>query len=183
MTRAAKVWVALAWIGYAVLPWHLGGSLAWLVEGSVASGSGLALALAGRAWWLLPIAVPLLVATRPLAGALARPRVADWLVRAGLLGLILLVLQGASIGVNGWTAPWLASLFGAPGPSQGGMGPGAALTALAFLMLLCGGLAGRGWCRGDAFVVSSIGLVVALIAIFVFFPVATILASAFADDA
>jgi len=63
------------------------------------------------------------------------------------------------------------------------MGAGAALTALAFLMLLCHGLAGRGWCRGDAFVTSSIGLVAALIGVFVFFPVATILASAFADDA
>ena len=50
-------------------------------------------------------------------------------------------------------------------------------------MLLCHGLAARGWCRGDAFVVSAIGLVVALIAVFVFFPVTTILASAVRDDA
>ena len=50
-------------------------------------------------------------------------------------------------------------------------------------MLLCHGLAARGWCRGDAFVVSSIGLVVALIAVFVFFPVTTILASAVRDNA
>src|SRR5947209_18387883 len=109
MTRGAKAWVALAWIGYAVLPWYLGGSLTWLAEGSAASGSGLALALAGRAWWLVPIAIPLLVATRPLAGALARRRAADWLVAGGLLGLVLVALQGAAIGLNGWTAPWLAS--------------------------------------------------------------------------
>ena len=51
------------------------------------------------------------------------------------------------------------------------MGYGAALTAAAFLMLLCHGLAARGWCRGDAFVVGAIGIVVALIVIFVFFPV------------
>ena len=37
------------------------------------------------------------------------------------------------------------------------MGFGAALTAAAFLMLTCYGLAGRGWCRGDAFVVGAIG--------------------------
>src|SRR4051794_26545183 len=104
MTRAAKAWVALAWIGYAVLPWHLGGSLAWLVEGSAAGGSGLGQALAGRAWWLLPIAIPLLVASRPLAGALARARAADWLVAGGLLGLVLTGLQGAAGGVHGWAA-------------------------------------------------------------------------------
>ena len=63
------------------------------------------------------------------------------------------------------------------------MGYGAALTATAFLICLCHGLAARGWCRGDAFVVSSIGIVIALIAVFVFFPVSTILASAFGDDA
>ena len=33
------------------------------------------------------------------------------------------------------------------------MGIGAGLTALAFLMLLCRGLAARGLCRGDAFIV------------------------------
>jgi len=49
--------------------------------------------------------------------------------------------------------------------------------------LLCHGLAARAWCRGDVFVVASIALVVALIAIFVFFPVTTILASAFQDKA
>src|ERR687893_587741 len=90
---------------------------------------------------------------------------------------------GYAIGLNGWTASWLAALFGGPGPRQGGMGFGAALTALAFLLLLCQGLAARGWCRGDAFVVSSISLVVALIAVFVFFPVSTILASAVQDNA
>src|SRR3954462_12253704 len=114
MTRAAKAWVALAWIGYAVLPWHLGGSFAWLVDGSAANGSGLGQALAGRAWWLVPIAIPLVIAARPLLGALARRTAADWLVAAGLVGVLLTGLQAATIGLNGWTTPWLANLFGAP---------------------------------------------------------------------
>jgi iron(III) transport system permease protein len=63
------------------------------------------------------------------------------------------------------------------------MGLGAALTSLSALMLMCHGLAGRGWCRGDAFVTSAVGVVIALIAVFVFFPVVKILASAFQDDA
>jgi len=62
------------------------------------------------------------------------------------------------------------------------MGLGAGLASVAFLMVLCHGLAAQGWCRGDAFVVSSIGLVLALITLFVFFPVSTILVSAVQDN-
>ncbi len=39
-----------------------------------------------------------------------------------------------------------------------------------FLIIMSYGLAGRGWCRGDAFIVSSIAIVVALIMLFVFLP-------------
>jgi iron(III) transport system permease protein len=64
-------------------------------------------------------------------------------------------------------------------PTQAGMGYGALLVATGFLMLFCLGLAARGFCRGDAFVVGSIGVVVATIAAFVFFPIGVMLASAF----
>jgi iron(III) transport system permease protein len=63
------------------------------------------------------------------------------------------------------------------------MGYGAFLLALALLMLLCHGLAARGFCRGDAFTASAIGLVVALIAMFVLFPIVQMLASAAQDNA
>src|SRR5260370_5513337 len=49
-------------------------------------------------------------------------------------------------------------------------------------MLLCQGLRGRGWCRGDAFIIGAIGAVVALTVIFVLFPVVIVLTSAFRDD-
>ncbi|MFL4975415.1 MAG: ABC transporter permease [Microvirga sp.] len=181
VSRAARVWLGLAWGGYAVLPWYLVGGLSGYPFGE--AGSGLALALVGKAWWLLPFLVPLSVATLPLLVRADRETTARWLVLAGLLGLAWLVAEGFAIGHRGWSAAWLADLFGAPGPRQGGMGFGAALVGLAFLMLLCHGLAARAWCRGDVFVVASIALVVALIAIFVFFPVTTILASAFQDKA
>src|SRR5689334_15818158 len=70
-----------------------------------------------------------------------------------------------------------------PGPQQQGMGLGALVVGSSLLLLGCRGLAGLGWCKGDAFVTSSIGVIVALIALFVFFPIAMILASAFADQA
>jgi iron(III) transport system permease protein len=170
--------LALAWIGYAVLPWYFAAGLS-----SLATGSGLALGVTGEAWWLLPIVAPLVAASRPLVGIVTRESTGRWLIASGVAGLALIIGQGFAIGLNGWTAPWVAALFGDPGPRQGGMGFGAALTSFAFLMLLCQGLAARGWCRGDAFVVSSIGLVVALIAVFVFLPITTILASAVQDNA
>lgn len=181
--RATMGWLAAAWLGYAVLPWYASGRLAWFTDG-LADDSGLALGLSGRALWLLPILAPLLGASLPL---LLRPGdragTSRWLVVAGGVGLALIVVQAAAIGMAGWTSASLASLLGGPGPIQGGVGVGAALTAVSALMLLCRGLAGLGWCRGDAFVVSSIGLVVAAIGLFVFFPVLIILASAVRNDA
>ena len=181
MNRTAQVWLALGWIGYAVLPWHLTGGLLGDLFGD--AGSGLGLGLSGRAWWLLPFVLPFALATLAALAPLGRDTKARLLVLAGAVGLVWFVLQGFAIGLNGWTAAWLAELFGAPGPRQGGMGFGAALAALALLMMLSQGLAAMGWCHGDAFVAATIGVVVALIAVFVFFPVLSILASAFRGDA
>ncbi|WP_134499895.1 ABC transporter permease [Microvirga pakistanensis] len=181
MSRATLGWIVLGWVGYALLPWYGFDRSAAPNFASYIGGSGLAHGLKG-AWWLLPVLSPLLMSLRP---ALLPPRNGNstWLIASGILGLGLIVLQGFSIGLNGWTLDALRSLTGGTGPSQGGMGYGAALTSIAFLIILCHGLAARGWCRGDAFVTSSIGTVVALITVFVFFPVTTILASAFADNA
>jgi iron(III) transport system permease protein len=109
-------------------------------------------------------------------------RRASWLVVCGFGGFAYLLLQGFAIGLNGWNAEWLAALFGAPGPQQQGMGVGALIAATALLLLGCRGLSRWGWCRGDAFIVSSITVIAVLIALFVFFPVAKILISAFTDN-
>ena len=181
MSRATLGWIVLGWVGFALLPWYgFERSAAPTLADYFVSGSALFHGFRG-AWWLLPILVPLGMALVPVVRPTADSK-GTWLVASGLLGLGLIVVQGFSIGLNGWTLEILKSLFGEPGPRQAGMGYGAALTATAFLIVLCHGLAARGWCRGDAFVVSSIGTVIALIIVFVFFPVSTILASAFADN-
>ena len=59
---------------------------------------------------------------------------------------------------------------------------GAFLLCLACLVLLCHGLAARGFMKGDAFLTSTIGLVVGLVVVFVFWPVATVLSSAVRDE-
>jgi iron(III) transport system permease protein len=186
MKRSTATWLAVGWIGYALLPWYgseqsslLQLALIWPRE---AAAPGLLAGFAGARPWLLALAVPLLLPILPALG-LRRWRGGDLLVAAGILGLVLVCAQGLAIGHRGWAAPWLSSLFGAPGPTQPAMGYGGALTALAFLMLLCQGLAARGYCRGDAFVASAIGLVLSLIIVFVFYPLLIVLLSAFRDNA
>ena len=57
------------------------------------------------------------------------------------------------------------------------------MEASAFLFLLTQGIAARGAVNGDIFVVSAIGGVIAIVATFVFFPIATMLITAFiAED-
>jgi iron(III) transport system permease protein len=180
LSRSTIAWIALAWAAFLLMPWYIGGDGGALLSLVNPARSGLVLGASG-AVWLLPLLVPLLVAARPLVGPLSRDEAGPWLVTAGILGLALLALQGFAVGISGWNAAWLQAALGS-GPSQAGMGLGAALLAGALLMVLCHGLAALGWCRGDTFVVASIGAVVALIAVFVFFPVGRVLISAVQDN-
>ncbi|WP_046864342.1 ABC transporter permease [Microvirga massiliensis] len=182
MRKSAGAWLVAGWAGFALLPWYETGSWPW-PAGVGHAESALALLATGQAMWLLPIGLALVVASSALLPTARRENAARWLVISGGAGLGLLILQAFAIGLNGWAFPNLDALFGAPGPSQAGIGLGAALTALALLMMLSYGLAGLGWCRGDAFVVGAIALVVSLITLFVFYPVLRILTSAVEDDA
>jgi iron(III) transport system permease protein len=146
-----------------LLPWYA-------VEGARWGAPALWHGLQGKPW-LLVLFLPLiaLLAARPWR--LSRARAGTVLMLAGAVGFLLLLAQGflfrhPNITPAGW-------------PTQPGMGYGALLAALGLLMLFCQGLAARGFCRGDAFVVGAIGLVVVSIAAFVFFPILVMLESAF----
>jgi iron(III) transport system permease protein len=158
-------WLVIGWAGLLVLPWY--GLDNAVSPPAVFIGSA----------WLLPLALPLLVAVWASFG-FTRPRA---LIAAGAAGLIWLIGQGLLIVQHGWAFAWLTAWFGA-GPSQPAMGWGAVCYALACLMLLAYGLARLGACKGDVFVVGAILLVVGLIALFVFYPVLCILASAVRDN-
>jgi iron(III) transport system permease protein len=183
MRSATKLALLLGWLGFALLPWYLveGMSLAsfgWLVGYPFGrAGSALVLALSGQAPWLLPVGAALTAATAMVASRDAG-RTAAVLVWAGGLGMALFFAQGFAIALPNQGIPWLAALLGGAGGSQRGIGAGGFLTVLSLLLLLCHGLAYRGICRGDIFTASSIGIVVLLIGLFIFFPVATILRSA-----
>jgi iron(III) transport system permease protein len=149
--------------GLAAAPWYA-------TEGARWGASALVHGFQGRAW-LLALFVPLLAVLAARPWRLPRMRAGTVLMLVGGSGLLLLLLQGflfrhPNITPAGW-------------PTQPGMGYGALLAALGFLMLFCQGLAARGFCRGDFFVVGAIGLVVAAIAAFVFLPIFVMLASAF----
>ncbi|MBW0003230.1 MAG: iron ABC transporter permease [Hyphomicrobiales bacterium] len=181
MNRVTRL-IALAGVGaYVLLPWYSSGEPALASYPFGASGSALALAVSG-AWWLLPLALPLYACLHIAWRGTWNERNADWLSLCGFSGLAYLLVEGFAIGLHGWNAEWLGSVFGAPGPSQPGMGIGALIVATTLLLLGCRGLARKGWCRGDAFIVCAIGVIGVLLAAFVFFPVVKILASAFTDN-
>ena len=121
-------------------------------------------------WWLgIPGMIFLAaLATRLFSTSRLRSNLLVW---TGVLGLAFLALQGFAIGFTGWTWTISENLFGPMATGQPSMGAGACLMGLSFLLIFSFGLAERGVLKGDAFVVASIALLVALVAIFVFYPV------------
>lgn len=165
-------------IGAILLPWYgLPASLwpmAWLGQfGAPDAAPALIQALAHGRWWLWPVVIALAMPLAVIGRAPPRT-VANVAIVAGGFGLAWFFLQGFAVGLNGWSWGWLEALFGPVAP-QPGLGYGALVTGSALLLLMTVGIAGRGAMRGDTFLVSSIGVVVVSIGIFVFFPVFMIL--------
>ena len=107
-----------------------------------------------------------------------RPLLRPLLIAIGAIGFCYFLLQGFGIGLRGFQWQWLTLLFGELDGRQFGMGWGALLVSGAFLFLFTLGLAARGAVGGDEFVVGSIGFIVAVVAIFIFMPIAQMLGSA-----
>jgi iron(III) transport system permease protein len=179
------LWTAVGLIGVAVLPWY--GldrgffSFTWLTRGypfDAKVAPALFQVAQGKSWWLSPI-LPLLLTPLALWG---RDKADPWfsrvLIACGAAGLAWFFFQGYAIGLHGWRFTWLETLFGPLDDRQFGMGYGALLVAAAFLFLLTSGIAARGVIGGDVFVVGAIGLVLALVTIFIFVPILEMLASA-----
>jgi iron(III) transport system permease protein len=183
------LWMIAGWVGFAVLPWY--GiddnvfTLSWLLDGwpldeDVAPAAFLA--ATGRKLWLAPLVLFLLLPLATRGRPKADPLFARILIVAGLGGLAWIAAQGWAIGLRGWQHGWLEGLFGPLDDRQFGMGYGAALTALSFLFLLTTGIAGRGAVGGDVFVVGAIGFVVAVVGLFIFYPVLQMLGSAMVTE-
>lgn len=182
-------WIFAGWVGFAVLPWY--GvedgffSFDWVFDGYPMDrdyAPAAFLLAQGKNLWLAPLVLGLMAPLLAIQLKKSDPRYGALLLAVGAAGLAWMVAQGLAIGIRGWTADWLGMVFGAIETRQYGMGYGALMTASAFLFLFTQGLAARGAINGDVFVVSAITGVIAIVAIFVFFPIAKLMAAAFISD-
>ena len=179
------LWWTLAALGLLILPWHWqqdGHSLLGLFalfNGDVEATSAFSQALFHGRFWFWPVLLALAIAVPALGGSLTRGAKGRLLTAAGLFGLVAIILQGWMIGPRGFFSVTLREVFPDFEQRQFGIGAGSALTFFAFLFLYTEGLALRGRFGGDRFIAGAVGFLVACIALFTVWPVATILGQAF----
>lgn len=183
------MWWLVGLAGYCLLPWYVLDEGLWSFEwlwGGYPFDSDYApalfLLLQGEKGWLAPLGLVLLMPPVILFTDKSHPRFSRLLIVAGGVGLCYLMLQGFAIGIRGWNAPWLATVFGELQDRQFGFGYGAMLVGTAFLFFITTGVAARGAVNGDVFVVGAIGFVIAMVGVFIFLPVLNMLSSALQDN-
>ncbi len=184
--RRLEITLALGILAFLIVPWYRieGGFLGfgWFSgfpgEASVAPGV-VQVASYGR-WWIGIAAFLMLlaVAGRFVKDPMRRGSLLAW---AGALGVLFLAAQGLAVGFTGWNWSVSESLFGPLADGQPSMGAGGVISAFTFVLIFSFGLAERGAMKGDAFVVASIALLVFLVAIFVFYPVGSMLVGSMQD--
>ena len=182
-------WIIIGWVGFLLLPWYMVEdgffSFEWLFDGypfDTDYAPAVFLVGQGEKLWLAPLVLPMLAVLAAVGRAKNDPLYAKILIASSAFGFAWLCFQGFGIGLRGWQFDTLEALFGPLGDRQFGMGYGAMFMALSFLFLFTQGVAARGAINGDVFVVSAIGGVIAVIAIFVFFPIAKMLTAAFITE-
>ena len=181
-------WIVAGLVGFFLLPWY--GvedffTFEWLIDGYPFDEDYAPAAFLigqGEKLWLSPLIVPILLPFLAFGRRKTEPIYGKILILAGALGFGWLILQGFAIGIRGWNFEWAQALFGDLEDRQYGMGYGALLCASAFLFVFTQGIAARGAVNGDVFVVSSIGGVIVIVTVFVFFPIAKMLTAAFITD-
>jgi iron(III) transport system permease protein len=185
----AVFWMAVGLAGFVLLPWYMLDdglfSFSWMFDGypfDSDSAPALFLVLQGQKLWLAPLGILLILPFALWRRPKNDPVFGNILIAAGLAGLAWFFAQGYGIGLRGWNAAILTDLFGKLPDRQFGMGWGAVFVGSAFLFLLTLGIAARGAVGGDIFVVSSIGLIIGLVTLFIFLPILKMLASALVTE-
>ncbi|MDE2675767.1 MAG: iron ABC transporter permease [Paracoccaceae bacterium] len=183
------LWIIVGWVGYCLLPWY--GiedgffSFGWVFDGYPMDSDyapAAFLLVQGEKLWLSPVLILLAFPITLISLRKSDPLYARGLILIGGIGFFWLFAQGFAIGIRGYNFSWLESLFGDLGDRQFGMGYGAMLCAVSFLFLLTQGIAARGTVGGDIFVTGAIGGVIVIVLVFVGYPIANMLFSAFIDD-
>ncbi|MBI3198620.1 MAG: iron ABC transporter permease [Rhodospirillales bacterium] len=187
ISRAPLAWSVAGLLAALALPWYALqeglDSGAWFsgLWSSEDYASGLAQIVAHGKWWLAPVLSALVACIVAALVPTTRQRRGTLLLLAGTAGLVLFVAQALGIGLRGWTAGWLTTLFGELDGRQVGLGAGGAVALVALLSLLSIGLALRGAFGGDAFVAGAVTTVAASIVLFTAWPILRILVQAFQD--
>ena len=164
--RPIRVCVVAGAIGYVLLPWSMQeGGTWWASLAGGAGASGVWQAAFGARPWLWSGVAALLVAAAAALRPASRTQ-GPWLLAAGGLGSAALLASGFALGVG-----------------QPGMGLGACLALGALLVLASFGMARLGRFRGDLFIAAAVVASAFLLALFIVYPVAKALASAFVDEA
>lgn len=194
MNKSTSLWLVLGIVGFCILPWYVQEDglwgFEWLFNGypfDPEYAPALFLILQGEKLWLSPLLLWLVMPLLGLAwagGSAANNAIrrSNVLIVAGVAGLLWLAIQGYGIGLRGWNFDALTQLFGPLDDRQFGMGAGALFVTGALLFYLTTGIAGRGAVNGDVFVVGAIGFVIAMVAVFIFFPIVQMLSSALRDN-
>ena len=184
--RRLDLTLAIGILAFLIVPWYRieGGFLGfgWLSNfpGDTTVAPGILQIFGYGRWWigLIALFMALAVAGRFITDPMKRGTLCAW---TGALGLFFLAVQGLAIGFTGWSWSISDTLFGALADGQPSMGAGGVISAFAFVLIFSFGLAERGVMKGDAFVVASISLLVFLVAIFVFYPVGSMLIGSMQD--
>lgn len=166
--------------GVLLAPWHgMESGVAGLATWPSGEASPLAALLAnGTRWWLWPAVVLLLAPAPALVAGRVPGRLLAW---CGAGAIALVFVQGHAIGLRGLEWPVLAPLLGEAGP-QAALGWGAAILLAGAFAMLSAGLSAQGRFGGDAFIAFLVAGSAGLLVLFVFVPLATILAAAVMED-
>ncbi len=183
--RRLDIALGMGLAAFVLIPWYrieVGFlSFGWLADfpADPAVAPGILHIIGGR-WWLSSAALLMAVCAgaRFVSDPMRRGALLAW---SGALGVFFLSLQGLAVGFSGWTWAISETMFGTLVDGQPSMGAGAVLACVAFVLIFSFGLAERGVMKGDAFIVASIAMLVFLVAIFVFYPVGSMLIGALQD--
>lgn len=185
--RRVDMTLGLGLAGFVLLPWYRieEGFYAfrWLARFPFGADEapGLVQMVSEGRWWLAVVAALLLAAAAVRFFSPAGEARGRLLTALGVAGMGFLVLQGFAITFTGWSWTIGEALFGPLSIGQPAMGAGAVVVGLSFLFLFSVGLAEQGVMRGDFFVIAAIALLVALVAVFVFYPVLSMFVGAVQD--
>lgn len=169
--RASLCWLGLLVVSVSILPWYQGDNMA---ASALLNGFN-------HHPWLLPIGI-LSIFQAVLYLILPDARSHPLSLSVSIAALALLIMQGFGIGLDGPASEVITVLFPSATDGQRGIGFGGFITGIALLGLISDVLAARGFCRGERFASACVIIIVALLALFVFFPIFKLGMAAFTDD-